>query len=213
MADITGSIHERYVTPRRVGILARRLAPLLPESGRVLDVGCGDGGISQAILRLRPDLHIEGIEVLQRGKPEIRVSAYDGKHFPFSDKSFDAVMFVDVLHHATDPAHLLREAARVAAKCVVVKDHAAEGPLAFTTLRFMDRVGNTRHGVALPYNYWRRAQWQQEFERVGLTPVMWTDSLHLYPWPASLLFDRSLHFVSRLEGIVGVPGRAAGTIS
>ena len=199
MPDITGSIHEHYVAPRRVGVLAGLLAPLLPESGRVLDVGCGDGTVSQAILRLRPHLHIEGIEVLPRGTPEISVSDYDGKHIPFSDKSFDAVMFVDVLHHAADPAQLLREAARVAAKCVVIKDHTAEGTLACATLRFMDRVGNTRHGVALPYNYWRRAQWQQEFKRVGLTPAIWKDSLHLYPWPASLWFDRSLHFVSRLD--------------
>ena len=126
MPDITGSIHEHYVAPRRVGVLAGLLAPLLPESGRVLDVGCGDGTVSQAILRLRPHLHIEGIEVLPRGTPEISVSDYDGKHIPFSDKSFDAVMFVDVLHHAAAPAQLLREAARVAAKCVVIKDHTAE---------------------------------------------------------------------------------------
>ena len=212
MPDITGSIHERYIAPRRVGILAAFLAPLLPESGGVLDVGCGDGAVSQAILRLRPSLHISGIEVLPRGTPEITVSTYDGQHIPFSDKSFEAVMFVDVLHHAADPAQLLREAARVAAKCVVIKDHTAEGPLAFPTLRFMDRVGNTRHGVALPYNYWRRAQWQEEFERVGLAPVIWKDSLHLYPWPASLLFDRSLHFVSRLERVVGERGEGRSPV-
>ena len=199
MADITGSIHERYVAPRRAAILAGHIAPLLPENGRVLDVGCGDGAVSQAILRLRPGLRIEGIEVLPRGTPEIAVSAYGGNHIPFPDESFDAVMFVDVLHHAADPAQLLREAARVAAQCVVIKDHLAEGWLAGSTLRFMDRVGNARHGVALPYNYWRREQWQQEFERAGLSPAIWKESLHLYPWPASLLFDRSLHFVSRLE--------------
>jgi SAM-dependent methyltransferase len=211
MADITSSIHERYVAPRRAGILARHLAPLLPESGRVLDVGCGDGAVSQAILRLRRDRHIEGIEVLPREAPAIAVPAYDGKNMPFPDKSFDAVMFVDVLHHAADPAQLLREAARVARKCVAIKDHTAEGLMAFATLRFMDRVGNARHGVALPYNYWRRAQWQQEFERVGLSSVIWKDSLHLYPWPASLWFDRSLHFVSRLESVHADVGRPSGT--
>lgn len=199
MTGITGSLQQRYVAPRRAGILAAHLAPLLPERGRVLDVGCGDGAVSQAILRLRPDLQIQGVEVLLRGAPQIAVSAYDGHNIPFPDKSFDAVMFVDVLHHAAEPAQLLREAARVAAKCVVIKDHTAEGLLAFATLRFMDRVGNARHGVALPFNYWRHAQWQQEFERVGLSPVIWKDSLHLYPWPASLWFDRSLHFVSRLQ--------------
>jgi SAM-dependent methyltransferase len=199
MADITGSIHERYVAPRRAGILAGHIAPLLPENGRVLDVGCGDGAVSREIMQLRPGLHIEGVEVLPRGRPEIEVSAYDGNNIPFHDKSFDAAMFVDVLHHAADPAQLLREAARVARQYVVIKDHLAEGWLAASMLRFMDRVGNARHGVALPYNYWRRALWQQELERAGLFPAIWKESLHLYPWPANLVFDRSLHFVSRLE--------------
>jgi len=45
---------------------------------------------------------------------------------------------------------------------------------------------------------------------VGLSPVIWKNSLHLYPWPASWLFDRSLHFVSRLEGGVGAKGRPSG---
>ena len=88
-----------------------------------------------------------------------------------------------------------------AAKCVVIKDHIAEGFLAGATLRFMDRVGNARHGVALPYNYWRRAQWLREIERAGLCPVIWKDALHLYPWPASLVFDRGLHFLCRLEAV------------
>ncbi len=199
MADILDSLHQRYVAPRRVEILAAHLASLLPEHSRVLDVGCGDGQVSDAILRLRPDLHIEGIEVRRRGAPQIAVSSYDGKNIPFPEKSFDAVMFVDVLHHTADPAQLLREAARVTGKCVVIKDHCADGLFAFSTLRFMDRVGNERHGVALPYKYWRRQQWQDEFARAGLTPVSWKDSLHLYPWPASWLFDRLLHFVSRLQ--------------
>jgi SAM-dependent methyltransferase len=200
MVDFAGSIHDRYVVARRVGTLARHLAPLLPKNGRVLDVGCGDGAVSQAILRLRPDLRFEGVEVMRRGKPEIKVSMYEGKTIPFADRSFDAVLFVDVLHHA-DPARLLGEGARVASQCVVIKDHIADGLLAVPTLRFMDWVGNARFGVALPYQYWTRAEWEEEFERLGLAPVMWKDSLGLYPWPAGRWFDRRLHFVSRLERV------------
>jgi SAM-dependent methyltransferase len=201
MPDLAGSLHDRYVAPRRVRILADLVAPLLPQNARVLDVGCGDGAVSRMIQRLRPDLHIEGVEVLLRGECQIpvAVTAYDGKHIPFPDQSFDSVIMVDVLHHAGDPAQLLREAARVASQCVVVKDHLLEGLLAASTLRFMDWVGNARHGVALPHRYWRRAEWQLEIERAGLAPATWDESLHLYPWPASLVFDRKLHFVSRLE--------------
>lgn len=199
MADITGFIHDRYIVSRRAAILARHLAPLLPKNGHVLDVGCGDGAVSQAILRLRTDVSIEGIEVLSRETSGIAVTNYDGTKIPFGDRSYDAIMMVDVLHHATDPAQVLREAARVASQCVVIKDHLAEGWLAATTLRFMDRVGNARHRVALPYSYWSRAEWEREFARARLSPAIWKERLNLYPWPASLVFDRRLHFVGKLE--------------
>jgi SAM-dependent methyltransferase len=198
MTSFAEFVHQSYVAPRRVRILAGHLAPLLPDKARVLDVGCGDGEVSAAILELRPDLHVEGVEVLLRGKPRIKVSAYDGRRLPFLDKSLDAVMFVDVLHHTVDPAQLLREAARVATKCVIIKDHTAEGIFALATLRFLDRVGNVRHGVALPYNYWRRSQWTEELQLARLLPVSWNAKLHLYPWPASVLFERRLQFVAQL---------------
>jgi ubiquinone/menaquinone biosynthesis C-methylase UbiE len=72
---------------------------------------------------------------------KIPVTAFDGEHLPFPDKSVDVVMFVYVLHHTNDPEVLLREAQRVALKAVVLKDHTRNGLLAYTTLRFMDWVG------------------------------------------------------------------------
>src|ERR1700756_4236809 len=108
MARFIDSVHEHYVAPRRARLLATKLAPLLPDNGRVLDVGCGAGEVSQAILKLRPDLEMEGVEVLARGEPTIKVTPFDGHALPFPDKSFDVVLFVDVLHHAEDPSQLLR---------------------------------------------------------------------------------------------------------
>jgi len=29
--------------------------------------------------------------------------------------------------------------------------------------------------------------------------VHWTQDLAIYPWPASMLFDRELHFVAQLD--------------
>jgi SAM-dependent methyltransferase len=192
-------IHEGYVFGRRVRTLADHLAGLLPPGAAVLDVGCGDGLLDLRILQQRPDVTLRGIDVLVRGQTHIPVEPFDGQSIPYADGSFDVVMFVDVLHHTDDPLVLLREAVRVARKAVVLKDHTANGFLASPTLRFMDRVGNARHGVVLPFNYWPRQRWLDAFRALGLTVAAWKTDLGLYPWPASWVFGRSLHFVARLE--------------
>jgi hypothetical protein len=82
---------------------------------------------------------------------------------------------------------------------VLIKDHLCEGPLAGGTLRLMDWVGNARHHVRLPYTYWRRQQWLDTSRALGLSVGAWRERLDLYPWPATWLFDRSLHFVGRFD--------------
>lgn len=191
-------LHGGYVFTRRTRVLSTRLSELLPHGSRVLDVGCGDGTIARQIMERRPDVEIEGIDVLVRPDTAIPVKLFDGGVIPHEDDSFDAVMFVDVLHHADDPRLLLREAARVARRAVVVKDHTREGLFAEELLRFMDWVGNARHGVALPYNYWTLGEWRRTVAELGYRVDEWSDSLRLYPRPATWVFDGSLHFVARL---------------
>jgi SAM-dependent methyltransferase len=191
-------MHGRLVFGRRVRKLADHLAAALPDAGSVLDVGCGDGSIDVAVLALRPRLRIIGIDVLVRERTHIPVMHFDGTALPFPDHYFDVVMFVDVLHHTPDPSVLLAEARRVARRAVVLKDHTRDGLLAGATLRLMDWVGNAHHGVALPYNYWPEAAWRATFESLKLRVDVWEARLGLYPWPVSLVFDRSLHFIARL---------------
>jgi SAM-dependent methyltransferase len=199
------AIHARSVYGRRIEVLARHLAELLPRNLTVLDVGCGDGRLDQVVMGHRPDLVIEGIDVLLRPTTFVPVKLFDGAVIPHPDKSFDAVVFVDVLHHTPDPAVLLREAARVARRCVVIKDHTMDGLLSGPMLRFMDRVGNERHGVVLPYNYWSSARWSSAFAEVGLTVSEDRRRLGIYPRPADWVFGDGLHRLTRLE--VGGPAR------
>ena len=193
-----GWLHQRLVFGRRARTLAGLLSGLLPANARVLDVGCGDGTIDRLILEARPDLRIEGVDVLTRPQTRIPVTPFDGHSLPFRDDEFDVVTFTDVLHHTSDPAVLLREARRTARRFIIVKDHLREGFLAGPTLRFMDWIGNAHHGVALPYNYLSETQWMATLAQCDLQVETWTGAVALYPFPASLVFNRRLHFVARL---------------
>ena len=196
---LLGRFHQTRIFPRRVQRLVALLAQVLPSGSRVLDVGCGDGLIDSLLLARRPDLRLEGTELLLRPQTLIPVKAFDGCHLPYEDGSFDSVLFVDVLHHTTDPMALLREAMRVARKSLVIKDHLRKGFLAGARLRFMDYVGNAHHGVALPYNYWRAMQWDAAAQALALTRSAEVTDVQLYPWPADYVFGAGLHFLARFD--------------
>lgn len=183
---------------RRVWVLSRQLAKAIPSRGSVLDIGCGDGQIAMALMRLRPDLKVEGVDIVPRPRTLIPVTQYDGVTLPFADRSVDYVTIVDVLHHTTDPTIVLKEAARVARQGVVIKDHLREGILANPTLVFMDWFGNLGDGVPMPYTFLNRTEWQGAFFKSRLQTVSMVKKLDLYLPPARWLFDRHLHFVAYL---------------
>lgn len=196
--ELLARFHERIVLGRRMRVLANRLTNLLPDQGTVLDVGCGNGTISNLIMASKPSLSIQGIDVLARSSCAIPVKLYDGLSFPYKDKSFDVVMFVDVLHHTADPLQLLIEAKRVARKSIVLKDHLCDSSYARRVLTFMDWVGNRSHGVGLPYNYLSSEQWSQTWNEIGSQPDAYITELGLYPWFARIIFERGLHFLARI---------------
>ena len=199
MSDLIGKFHSQLIFNRRVEILAAHISNLIHTNAKVLDVGCGDGLIDSLILRDRPDVSIQGVDILLRKHTHIPVLKYDSKHIPFDTCEFDTVMFIDVLHHTDDPAVLLKEAKRVARKSILIKDHTKNGFLAGLTLRLMDWAGNSHHNVVLPYNYMTEDQWYDMFAQLDLETVYWGGKVDLYTWPLSILFDRSLHFIAELS--------------
>ena len=192
-------LHNDYICPRRVRQLCDHLTELIPQNAQVLDVGCGDGLLTALLSQRRPDLQVRGIDIVIRDHTYVPVGAFDGQVLPRGDAMCDVVMFVDVLHHTENPMCLLREAVRVARQAIIIKDHTRNGLFAGTTLRLMDYIGNARFRVALPYNYWPQEQWLAAFETLNLHRSVWKQDLQLYPYPANWVFERSLHFIARLE--------------
>lgn len=197
-ANAAGYLHDRGILHRRVTALATAIAPLLPKAARVLDVGCGDGLLDQALLAIRPDLRIDGVDVLVRGGTPILVREFDGERLPFGDGEYDVAMAIDVFHHAANAGALMGEMTRVARRSLVIKDHFLHGLPSELILRAMDWVGNSRHGVRLPFSYWSEAEWRGAWDRCRIRPVSIIRHLHLYPFPMSLIFERDLHFIAVL---------------
>ena len=89
----------------------------------VLDLGCGLGGYTKALGERGFDCR--GFDVnedyVERARAlGVRADAYDGERLPLADGAVDTVILIEVLEHLEEPAALLREAGRVAARNVVV---------------------------------------------------------------------------------------------
>lgn len=90
----------------------------------LLDIGCGDG-LLLSLLKEK-GVAAKGIDISEEGVAKSRakgldVAVYDADGpVPFSDNAFDVVILLDVLEHLYAPEELLKEAARVSKRWVIV---------------------------------------------------------------------------------------------
>ncbi len=93
-----------------------------PAARRILDVGCGEGGLARALLSETPGALVVGVE----GDPSkaeaarascARVHVLDLEHegIPEPDAAFDTLVYADVLEHLKDPWGVLARHRRMLA--------------------------------------------------------------------------------------------------
>ena len=100
------------VMERRARQLMEQIAPSLPSSGPILDLGSGTGHLAALLER---ELAIEVVptdvsDIHVVGRPPILIT--DGA-LPFEKETFSAAMLIFMLAYPSDPRGLLREVARV----------------------------------------------------------------------------------------------------
>jgi len=89
---------------------------------RVLDLGCATGDYALELQReghevVGADIHPGYVEAARRRGLQAHLVS---DRLPFDDRSFDTVLLFEVVEHAEDPAALLREAARVGRRNILL---------------------------------------------------------------------------------------------
>ncbi len=106
--------------------VAALAAGLADRPRTLVEVGCGDGGLLEALAArgLADSLH--GFDIseravqIARGRPAIeRAERFDGTSLPAADAAYDLGVLSHVLEHVPDPMPLLRETARACRALVV----------------------------------------------------------------------------------------------
>jgi len=186
------------VYDRRLEVLVSLLGSYLEGGETLLDVGCGAGTLGSALAKAH-GVEVSGIETNVREGCAIPVEPYDGATLPKEDNSVDTVLIADVLHHEEEPGRLLCEAARIARKRVIVKDHKVGALLAWPRISLIDWAANSGYGVRCLFRYPSTEGWHALFEECGLRVQEELSSINLYPAGLNMLFGRRLQYLAVLN--------------
>jgi len=125
--NVTMSLRLRVKTFYNADYFERIVMPLLnlPLAGHILDIGCGYGGLSFTLAKLRSDLHITGVDpevdaldsatktAAENGWTNLTFEQGDGHQLKYEDNLFDAVLCQTVLTHVSSAESVICEMVRV----------------------------------------------------------------------------------------------------
>ena len=102
-----------------------KIAEILPENVRLLDLGCGDGSLLK-VLKKRKNITGLGVEISEEsilecvgnGVHVIHADLDEGLRV-FADKSFDFVILSQTIQNLQNPDLVLDEMVRVGHKCII----------------------------------------------------------------------------------------------
>ncbi len=194
--------HRVELSPKYLGALRVRLCleDLHDVRGKVLEIGCGAGGMAKAIRAYRPDLEVYGCDISRNAiqqackNPEgVAFRKGNAYELPFESEYFSAAIMFDLLEHLEDPDRAIAEVGRVL---------KADGVLHF----FVPCEGelHTLHGLLAHIGWTAKEQYGGHIQRFRLRDLLdlfeaeeflakhWRWSSHILNQIADVLFFTGL---------------------
>ena len=159
--------------------IALQLKDFIKKGERILDIGLGNGYVAKKI-KEHYKVYMEGVDVIDYNETNIKNTIYDGLNLPFKDKSFDAVIILQTLHHCTYQIRVLKEAKRVSRKRIIIMEDIYNNLFEKMTTFLHDYISNKRKGIDCPYYFHNKAEWQAIFKKLRLKIVKETDTVSKY---------------------------------
>ena len=165
--------------------------PSLRPGDRVIDIGCGGGHV---LAELAAEHQVKGVDIVDlRVAPLEDFALYDGEHVPAADNEFDVALLTFVLHHVPNDkkAQLVREAARVASRAIVLLEDTPRTALDRLACDLHGRSHRKRIGTTADYGFYSQPRWEEFFRELGLRVTRsealprWTRDL-IRPWARSV---------------------------
>lgn len=106
----------------RAKIIASQVMPYFSDvKGKVIDYGAGDGQVTQ-LLHDQLGLDIEGVEIRLYKAVDVTVPIrlFDGEHVAVEDKTYEAGLLTNVLHHEKDNEKILVDLDRIVRRKLVI---------------------------------------------------------------------------------------------
>ena len=137
---------------------------------KILDLGAGDGLLA---LEIKKSLGKEVllIDVLDYNQTDLPIILYNPESkLPLADNDVDTTILYTVLHHSSDPKHLIEEATRVTQHRLIIKEAYIENEINRITNSFFDWFYNRVVGdedINVPLNFLKVSEWQKIIESFG----------------------------------------------
>lgn len=151
----------------RFKLISQAYQDWLKKEEDCLDVGCGDGIISENLL-LHFKIKVTGCDVLSYSIKKIPFVYMKKKNeLPFPKNKFDCVMFNDVFHHMgkTDQVKMLKEGLRVGKRVLIFEDRPTLlGKLADVLANLIHN-----HNMNVPLTFRDVPEWEKVFRNSNVS--------------------------------------------